>query len=766
MAGTRKLFDEKRSNDPFLHAVNEALDDADIAQVKLFDKYFGKSVAELGEPMVKVTAEPPKAPSERGRTMSMSELPKSAVRTMRLVNKMMREDVHYSNPDRLISPRDDVNVYRQEFLTLVHQASDFEDLTKRLETYIAREQDRLFYETNDLMAARIKHDYFRSFMDALYQHLRAEGQIDEERFYRLEDLEAIYALGLKAYNHTNLCIYHINNSPTDSLLSLAEERKEAKEATAGTSDKQSKHPKTLKDFAHEQMHSIMQGTYGLSTTHSAPSPLLIMLYDRSEQLARSDMERMYPHMNFRNCPLQSNEDLRDRYIEIVYSWEERIKGRVSPQAMYDIYRDLTKRLRVNDPLPEDFSRLIQEALKAAETETSSHMGALFKSYHMMKPIPGPRGQRFVDELLPEFDTLGAMKETFEDFVDNMRTTTSCEDMSQLVEKIDQEIDGLNDAVAFEGEHPAALLAAKEFIATFRKHLGAALHDGKIYNERFLVALKELEEKVDMASENQRVIADWYMGMTGGGYDNPWIGGYFRGGYSYSVSKDNVDEIIDDGLQAIEEAAQLRGIPASLCDLRYIPLVYARCQDIAESELGGAVNEPMARYNTAEILKQRNPNALTESDSVRLDHSWVERVTQTEHANPKSGGKKNPWAQYDGSETYNVEEARLQRCITDRTQELFQEAMCCLLPEAPQKEMIAQIQKQKAAARAAEEKADAATSGAAPTGQEPAEATASAQEVANTDPFEEHPVRLTAHNLRVVMEYLDHVERERSPKSLH
>jgi hypothetical protein len=729
MARTHISFDEKSSNDPFLRAVTAALADADIKQKQLFDERLGQPKSMLVAPPVNLTPaknkkpRPKKTTPEKNHTLSDED-----------IAMMWDRDVHYKLTNEAPSDlRDMLEDFRLEFINATRQAKSLEELITYLQTHVHREVHELFYKTNNLMTARTKYDYFKNFMDALYQNLDDELQLTPSIFKRLETLENAYTLGLDSYIDLSETIDDWTNHTTKSVLDVATDTLYTKHAEK-TPDAPEQEIKIteIQETAPSVMRSLIKQNYHFSPPKGIPSPFIPALLKASAFLAQRRIYCGKKDEYYHNSAikLRENPELLSAYKGIVAEWSPRIEGNPTPDVFFSIYQDLHKKIRAATPVIPNFEDMVTKAMQAAEKETTDKLGMYFKDQQAMLPMPRPRAEAMMNALAPERNALSTLAQHYKIFSHGLHMLPNCANSYALVVALEGKLEHLAYAVTFGGANPAALLAAQDYIAIFRKHLGTSMQTAGHYNENLMIALKEIETKADMMHENYREIGHWLMQDTEGAHDSPFYYALARNGFDSSDGPAIREALADDAKADFIESVTARNIPFSLAHHLAMPLIYARCRDIAEAEYTATM--------------QDEDGYVKYSDRS----SWLDRVTNT--ARPD---KEMPLKRYSNPTT--KEEWDAYDIIWARTIELLHESMCCLLPDAPRKEVMAQLKEQKAKNLAANE-----NDGGEGKNDKPAEAD---EEV---DLFENQPIRLTAHNLRVVMEYLDHVERERSPKSLH
>ncbi|MFZ4541489.1 MAG: hypothetical protein ACOYNL_06720 [Rickettsiales bacterium] len=741
----------EQANSPFVTAVHFALADTDIAQTELFDRMLGKprDTAQEVQPVPEKAAKSKKTKLKPLRAAKPADKDAEAdepAMTMGEFASMVNSDVDF-RPTQIM-PQDvraQLDAFRQDFIDSVLSAKDLNGLMKNLEGYIGKEHERLFYQTNDVMSASIKYDYFCQFMDQLCIHLREAGQLDTDQLNRIEDLEKIYKLGLNGYGLAGKKLFKATEGGTMSLLVESSRIQSNAAERPGSEGKADATP--LEEHAHTIMQDLLFTNYGIKSKSKVPPPLLMTLADLTETLARSQLQAANPHLDFRDIDLASGEMMADRFSDLLDTWKERVKGNPTPQQMYSVYLDLSKQIDACQQLPETFSAMIEKAAEAAEKVAEQKMHASFKDHQLMKPTPPPRAQRMIDALHPEYNTVGTVDASLSSFKRRMRQLKKCEDKYELLEAIEEKLDLLSDEITLYGAHPAAALVAKEYMTAFRKHLGGALYDAKCHDERFLLSLKELEDKADMIHENHREIGHWLMQDTNGGHDSQFHYVLMSlGSDKTPIASSDVERIADHAAEGLSVAAEHRGIPPSLSGVQYMPLIYARCRDIAQAEMAREFEGRKRDFDRATLMQKK------------LD-GWVSNVAATRRAS-------SPYALYDEREPLPPQEQKLLKVSRARALTLFNQAICCLLPDDKRIEIMeASISNAES-----EEAPKSVTPSVKPSPEtevsKPEEAAHEGGEDEQPDYFANYPIELTAHNLRTVMNFLDHMDRQRTPMQMN
>ncbi|MES2985299.1 MAG: hypothetical protein V4735_08945 [Pseudomonadota bacterium] len=740
-----KITPSTEANAPFTLAVRTALATTDTVQVNLFDRMLGAPRAE-DDPSAAphLPEEPPKkrrARKPKHKTASNGPAPMLGEGPFM---SMVENDVDYT-PSRLMPDalRAKLDAFRQDFMASVSEAPDIDALLEHLDAYVEKEHDSLFYQTNDYMSASIKHDYFSQFMNSLCLQLEKTSQLDPAQLKRIEDIEAAYQLGLDAYNLTGQQLNTYTHGETKSLLAEAERIRDTK-TDGARPPKHSKKSPSLESYAHAAMHALLVKNYGLSIKGVEPSPLWIALANASERLARSQLQAAHPHLDFRDPSLASSEMMCETFLEIVDTWKEQVKQTTSPRELNAIFEQIQRKVRMTQVLPHNFSEIIEQSVAASQAETTRQLHTIFKDHQLMKPVPPARTQPMLDVLHPEYNTVGTLNRSLQRFMKTMKRLPECQDKYELLDRIEDCLDLTSDEILYYGTHPSTALAAQVFMSTFCKQMGAALHKAHCSDERFMASLKELEKKADLMHENQREVAHWLMQDTDGGHDSQFHYVLMTHGVdSRTIRPQDEEHLSDFAAEGMRQSAENRGIPPSLCDLPYMPLIYARCRDIAEAEIARDYERTCA--DPERDGKEKPPQ------------SWVDRVSSTRSIQPNA----ELLEQYDG-EPVNPVESTLFQAIRHRTLDLLNQSMSCLFPAGKLEEMMAASQhvENEASGSATDSKPDQTSK--APT--EPDIASEQLTEV--PDHFADYPIALTAHNLRIVMDFLDRMDRQITPSKLH
>lgn len=734
--------DDKPAFDAVLYV---ALQAADVVQQTLLDGMFGRPTPEKSvttEAAQHKSMRLSKGPGGKEREQGESGMPVDAFR------RMVNNDVDFFHDKRGIKPqevREDIDRFREEFRNDVLKAKSFEETIAALHAIVVREHHRLMYQTNSYMSAAIKEDYFNEFVDMLTVKMAEQGMLDSTQCERLDELEAMYDMGMRSYNIINECIGRASSGEFDSVLQQAEsEREVAKKRAKG------KAVKSLEEFAQDVVRNTLLFYYGINGKQGAPEPSLAVLARLSDTLTRAQLRHEHPNLDFRDPDLSLSDDYQNRFMTVLQTWRERFAKKPTINEAYGIYLDLQKQIRQVEHLPEDFSDLIEQSAAAAKKETGTKLSAIQSDHMAMLQTPVARMRKVISGFDPTFEQLPALERGFNYFIHAMEDMPAETNKFDLIEQLEAKIDHAGSLVTLYGIHPAMLLAVREYMSAFRKHLCAALHEKGDTDMAFLGALKEMETKVDLIHENSRILGHWMMQNTEGGHDSVFWQSFFTlGARSMPMGAEDIQRIHDYAADMIASACEQRGISPSLGNLSLIPLVYARCEQIAQQEMNHLIkNQVVAAHFKGKKFEQ-----------IRAKHAphetWAGHVTTQD---------------FDDRQVQTLEEAQAQsKMIHERALSLLHQAIMRIVPPSAQPEegvkdespvteaeVKALNQPKEAEKPEASSKVDSDAKGAR---KDAPEQDTQMQDI-------ECPVELTAHNLRLVMEYLDSVERGRSTMQMH
>lgn len=701
-----------KEESPFHTAVISAIATTDIAQEDLFNRMLGKPGA---APQV---AAPKRRKKNEQRNMHTTTEEKDGMPIVAFEH-MVIDDVDYNKDG--ISPRmlrESLDDFRSSFAERVTTAPDFDSLCKTLEAFVTEEHARLFFKTNDYMSASIKEDYFSQFLEALITELSDSKLLGETQLDRLEALREMYDMGLRSYNMVGEQLHIVSEGYTRSLLHYGEEVVAAAKERGET--------KTLEQAAQEGLGDILLKNYGLKPK-DVPSPYLMILAQKSDLLARSQLKAIHPNMDFRDPELMMSDEYTDRYLAVVATWAEHVKKNPGIQSCYQVYKGLLEQIRLSDNIPENFPELIGEAMQAAKDATENQLRTLYLDHQLMVPHDKPQTHKITEAVYPSYESMEAVTSGFHRFVRSVESVPEGGGKYELLETLEGAMEKLGDDMTFNGNHPAVALAAKEYMAVFRKHLGEALHKTGRGDMKLLSALKELEEKADYLHENSKAIGEWLMRDTDGGHDTMFH--YMlllRGGKSMPLSNDDIQRLSDHGVDCLRTMAEDRGIAPSLSSVQCVPLIYNRCLDIARGEL-----ERMQAMNIRSLyFKEEGAPALKGKKFAAalkkkpLHSTWEASFMQTPSEDKLTLKEKQ-----------HADKAVHQRALL-----LFHQAMTRLVPQGITMEVEPEEVKE-----------------AKKTGEPEAE---------HEMPDIMYPIEMTAHNLRLTFEYLDSIDRHRSTMHMH
>lgn len=736
---------QETADENFTMAVHLALQHADARQVNLFDKMFGKPHENA---VVKL---PPAISEALAREASKKRLPKppkpisddEAATGMELGEflNMVNNEIDYRQEDAPILPdavRAQLEQFREDFSGRIAGVKDMPGLMKCLERYITKEHELLFYRTNDYMSASIKLDYFTQFIDQLCIRLKDAGKLDSDQLDRFEELERFYRLGLDSYQIVNAQIEHISGGECHSILGEArvafEEqiRESFKDKPAEQLEFALAQPIPIAEMekeAHSVVRDVLKDAYQFEGKYRVPPPMLPLILNNSRKLAMLQMSEANPRLDFRDPDLKHSAMLTGQYLKVMNGWKAKLAGLPGLQDIYQVHHDITKQLAHYQNLPPNFNEMVLKAKEAAAKAMTDGMRTAFSDYQASRPYPRPHTY----EMLKNLDTMEYLVASMRPFRMRMRGLTKFDDKYDLLHTLEAQVDMLVGDVAHGGTHMAAFFAAKTYYEALRKHLGDALLKAGCHDVKFLGQLKEVESKLDLAHENQREISHWVMEDTSGGHDNGYTAAWMTlGTEGREISLVDKKRYYDNAVEGDYKAAIERGVPEPWAAVPYMPLILARCRDIAQAQVAREVAR--GDMNFADVEKPR------------INQSWVDLATG-------AGRPDKAYTVYDERTELEPEAVQLISKVNARALSIFRNAVTCLMPQQQREEFLA------------ETKARTAEYDTMPDGNGPDSLEAKVKKqflkdtVAEIDKkLGEFPIEPSIHNLKIVLEFLDHKDK--------
>jgi hypothetical protein len=719
-------------HEAFVRAKWGALDAADSRQVNLFDRMFGKA-----HPNSTFTLAPPSGlPAIKRITVNDEEASKAM--QFGEFSKIACDEIDYMPdpvfPDML---RQQLEEFREDFARHVGWSKDYPALIKFLEQHVAKEHEKLFYRTNDFMSASIKLDYFIDFIDQYCMKMKDAGLLTSDRLEQLEEIERIYKLGLDAYNHFGDHLSELSASGNRSILKDAEAAILQERAKQDGNETEAPISATaLEHEAHSVVKDVLQTQFAYGKKHRVVPPLMVLLLEKTDKLARLQLAQMSPHLDFRHPDLKADDVLSNRFMSIMESWQARVSGMPTVRDMYAVYVDLDKQVKSLERLPENFEQMIARAKEAGGKAMEANMDESFRAYEATRPFIKPQSSKMI-----KTDVIETFQPSMRACRRRLKSLTKFDDKEELLNALENQVDMLSDDVANCGTHPAAFFALKHYYEAFRKHLGNAMYDSGCHDTIFLKRLKEIEDKIDLAHENQRELSHWHMQDTSGGHDNAYTYAMITLGMrGDEVKPSDIKRYQEQAQAGNESAAIARGIPEAWAHVQYLPLIYARCRDVAQAIVARTFTKCDRDYDNVEI--------------PRVNQKWVDFATAT------GPSQEHPLEIYDERREIEPDALELVKKVHSMTRRLFRTSISTLLPAEQREEWLAM-------GRAAE-----AEIAAMPTGEPESKESKAKEAFVETKIDEivaklaEYPIETTAYNLRVVLDYLDYVERQKSGMALN
>jgi hypothetical protein len=212
---------------------------------------------------------------------------------------MIRDDTDYpaDTTDPKIFERD-THAYFREFEEAIQTATTIDSLINVCRAYIDAEHYTLFFQTNDVVAARTKQDYFNAFLDQLLPRLEEDGLLDKAAKDIFGHLKHAYALGLDAYNIARIDVAQISGDKYRGLLHMAHNNIKRQLKPQGDIVALGM---AIETGAMEQARGILRDFYDLDLPEDVEvPPLIFALVHRLRSLATLEMQEQHPRLDIQD----------------------------------------------------------------------------------------------------------------------------------------------------------------------------------------------------------------------------------------------------------------------------------------------------------------------------------------------------------------------------------------------------------------------------------------------------------------------------------
>ena len=514
---------------------------------------------------------------------------------------MIRDDTDY--PADTTDPKifeHDTHAYFREFEEAIQTATTIDSLINVCRAYIDAEHYILFFQTNDVVAARTKQDYFNAFLDQLLPRLEEDGLLDEAAKDIFGHLKHAYALGLDAYNIARIDVAQISGDKYRGLLHMAHNnikrqlKPQGDIAALGMA---------IETGAMEQARGILRDFYDLDLPEDVEvPPLIFALVHRLRSLATLEMQEQHPRL-----------DIQDPKTDLCAEFEA-IHGRLLTQVIAPLQEEnktenyakivagIEEKIRLKDNIPNGFGEMIDKAArKAARTvfakteDYASQDRDRYKLYEQeglgTESTGKPRCYTVLDDILPMHDNhrrLGFEMRAMLAEAGKLHHAYCKED---LIARLNDFSSVAIDESVFGWNHPAILVATRDFIAQFRRNLGQAMHDASkagqhYFDAKFLHRIEEVEQAIGYAYQSRNQAGKWLMQATQGGCDHFFDAAWLQRGWDIRKlsGPEDMKELKEEARDKLCFLAEEREIPEAIVTHPFAPLIYERCLDVAEAEL--------------------------------------------------------------------------------------------------------------------------------------------------------------------------------------
>lgn len=474
----------------------------------------------------------------------------------------------------------------REFHAVVSTASTPEALYKRCSNYVETEQHRLFYRTNDIVAARIKQDYFNTFLDHVLTALEEEKNLPQELKARFGQLKAAYKLGFEAYDYSR---YEVGVESGYNSRGLMDEAENI--LSARTKKTPQPHNDAMEEGAQEAARKLLLNNYHIKLEdHEVPPPLLFAVLRHAASLAEVRMKRLHPALDMKDPKADWEETFRTIYEPIASHAIQAIEKAPHPATYAQVSQELLRSLRTESNIPEQFPDMVAKAATLASDDMQEHIrSALAEDAHRLglhTKLYGriPRSAELFESLMPGYNSAIRVKFDMRPFAEEARTLTQAYDKESLLSYLNDTVAGVIEKGHFDWQHPAAMVAAQKWVTAFRRHLGEAMHDAKCYDAAFAEQMKETENAMQLAYQSRNTAGEWLMGHTENGSDHLFEHAILQRSWDpRSVEGEDMSKLRSSARYQLEFMGTQRGIPEKIAGNPLIPLMFERCKSIAEAE---------------------------------------------------------------------------------------------------------------------------------------------------------------------------------------
>jgi hypothetical protein len=661
-------------------------------------------------------------------------------------------DVDY-HPDRQTKDqfKQEFNEFRMAFKDLIDHSGHMDAFYAACESFIEEEQYMLFFVTNDMVAARVHQDYFSTFLDEALPVLEATKQLTPEWAAKFAALRKGYNLVIESYDHLRGDLREEGGPDEYSILKQAESL--MKEAPQDQLPQNMETHEIIDEFAHMRFNQVMEDFYYTQFGNQHISPMMLSVLRRCEMLAEVRLKNSEPATDFEGLDADSLKKFKAVYFPIVNRCLERIAEDDSIASYVAITQELNDQIRTEDRLPVNFEGMLAVACETAAKAIREKAKDYVTQDVAQWRTPFPRSHGILEAVLPNYYTPQALAGEIETFIEETRHMQKALNKDTAIHLLEDITDACIDQCMQRGAPPSSLLAAQEYIAHFRRTLGQAMQAAGASDPEFFIRIKEIEDKCAYAYESRGHLGDWCMEGSANGVDNPFHWAWMQRGWDPNkLDGDDMKALVQSARINIEQVAQHKGISEELATKPFIPLIFARCYEIAAAEM----DREQVPDEASQLLAKRHDESA---------NSWRERILKHDPASTPL---------LDGEEIPQATQKVLDKMTNARALEIMQEALKRITPSAghPPQEIAAEnetlVIAEDGSGTLQTEIIEPETP--APTEQklltETDEGTSMDDEKQTSEPPTKPQPRFNGHTLRMVMDYLDRRERQIAPHQLH
>lgn len=524
-------------------------------------------------------------------------------------HKRAVEEVDYKGREysqkRLMSR---LNYATSQLTHALRNAGSGEDIYDTCRVFVMRELEKLFYETNDPIAARLKRDYLSSFINAFVADMDARDAISPEVTQELQDIIEGFNLGLKSYDALRHEVEEISNGETTSLRELVQmERKHSKKKLYDEHE--------LTHAAHDRMRRIY-ARYAISLREDVPPPtLLLSLLSKSLEITKEQMISENPYTDWESVHDDHPEQALAKAMPILLMVSKHYSDDLTFPKLKQLDAHLNKMLWKARGLPEDFGACLKESTEAATQHMNDSLDEVFKQWELerhglltdengaiivddakkkpeeQKPIMArPKTYELQQRLFPLLDKHATSKQYFrwrtDELTQAIERATSKKEVIDAIEGVTESM--IND-LQFAMTPPAYALATRNYLDQFRQTLAEELRQRGSYDETFMARLNEEVEKFDLVYESVLTARSWLFEASKGEYDHYKFKAFVdtlpehpRLGNSITAEHDT--KLKQKTQETFAEVMQQRGIPKEVALEPFAPILFERCLEAAEKRI--------------------------------------------------------------------------------------------------------------------------------------------------------------------------------------